>query len=169
MPKKIERIREQLLSEARLQIKENGYSSVTVRSVAGACNLGIGTVYNYFESKDALIATFLLEDWGLCLEKMRECQGSGEERIEGVYNCLVAFIRENAKIFKDGEAKKSFSSGFFTWHKRLRVQLSKTVSSALDIKEDSFEAEFIAEALLSWSAEDEEFSRLKEIILKIIK
>lgn len=56
MPKILENIRELLLQEAKRQVFENGYSSLTIRSVAGACGIGVGTVYNYFESKDALVA-----------------------------------------------------------------------------------------------------------------
>ena len=63
MPKIIPNIREQLLNEAKKQIAEQGYSKTTIRSVANACNLGVGTVYNYFESKDMLIASFMAEDW----------------------------------------------------------------------------------------------------------
>ena len=42
MPKIIENIREQLLQEVKRQIAENGYGKTTIRSVAGACGLGIG-------------------------------------------------------------------------------------------------------------------------------
>ena len=71
MPKIIENVRQTLLEEAKRQIKENGYAKTTIRSVAGACNVGVGTVYNYFESKDMLIATFMLEDWMECLREMK--------------------------------------------------------------------------------------------------
>ena len=71
VPKIIENVREQLLEEAKRQIRENGYSKTTIRSVAGACRLGVGTVYNYFESKDMLIASFMLEDWMECLGEMQ--------------------------------------------------------------------------------------------------
>ena len=67
MPKILENIREILLQEAKRQVFENGYSSLTIRSVASACGIGVGTVYNYFESKDALVAGFMLEDWGTCM------------------------------------------------------------------------------------------------------
>ena len=33
----------------------------TVRSVAAGCGVAVGTVYNYFSSKDMLIAAFMLE------------------------------------------------------------------------------------------------------------
>ena len=52
MPKIIENIREKLLEEAKRQVMEQGYSAMTIRSVASACGVGVGTVYNYFSSKD---------------------------------------------------------------------------------------------------------------------
>ena len=51
MPKIIENIREKLLEEARRQVMDQGYSTMTIRSVASVCGVGVGTVYNYFESK----------------------------------------------------------------------------------------------------------------------
>ena len=67
MPKIIENIREKLLEEAKRQVMEQGYSAMTIRSVASACGVGVGTVYNYFSSKDMLVASFMLEDWMKCL------------------------------------------------------------------------------------------------------
>ena len=63
MPKIIENVRGQLVAEARRQVAAYGYTSTTIRSVAKACGVGTGTVYNYFPSKDMLIAAFMLEDW----------------------------------------------------------------------------------------------------------
>lgn len=71
MPKIIENIRENLLAEARKQVMELGYSSMTIRSVAKACGVGVGTVYNYFASKDMLVASFMLTDWQQCMQRIR--------------------------------------------------------------------------------------------------
>ena len=68
MPKIIENVRHQLLTEAKRQISERGYKSTTIRSVAAECGVAVGTVYNYFKSKDILIASFILED--ACLESI---------------------------------------------------------------------------------------------------
>ena len=57
MPKIIENLEKRLIAEAKRQIAESGYGATTIRSVAKGCNVGVGTVYNYFPSKDALIAT----------------------------------------------------------------------------------------------------------------
>ena len=63
MPKIIENVRGMLIEEAQTQITANGYDNVTIRSIAKGCGLGLGTFYNYFKSKEMLIATFLNEDW----------------------------------------------------------------------------------------------------------
>ena len=70
MPKIIENLREKILEEAKHQVRELGYSAMTMRSVAAACGVGTGTVYNYFPSKDILIANFMLDEWMLCVERI---------------------------------------------------------------------------------------------------
>lgn len=73
MPKIIENLPEKLAEEARRQITESGYSAMTIRSVAKACGVGVGTVYNYYPSKDALVAQFMLEDWKRCIAAIEAC------------------------------------------------------------------------------------------------
>ena len=63
MPKIIENARDEIIAEAKRQLFENGYAKTTIRSVAGAIGIGMGTIYNYFSSKDMLISSFILEDW----------------------------------------------------------------------------------------------------------
>ena len=55
MPKIIENLESKLLEEAKRQIQESGYGAMTIRSVAKGCGVGVGTVYNYFPSKEALL------------------------------------------------------------------------------------------------------------------
>ena len=62
MPKIIENIKEQIIEEAKRQLFENGYAKTTIRSVAKACGIGVGTIYNYFPSKEMLISAFMLDD-----------------------------------------------------------------------------------------------------------
>ena len=67
MPKIIENVREQLLAEAKKQVFEHGYADTTIRSVARACGLGVGTVYNYFSSKEMLIGKVIYPICSSCL------------------------------------------------------------------------------------------------------
>ena len=79
MPKIIENLRARLMEEAKRQIAESGYAFMTMRSVAKGCGVGVGTVYNYFPSKERLIATHLLEDWQSCLEAIQTVADHSED------------------------------------------------------------------------------------------
>ena len=85
MPKIIENVRELLLDTAKEQIRKQGYAKTTIRSVASACGLGVGTVYNYFKSKDMLIASFMLEDWQECLLEIKS-------RVTSDRECIVSLL-----------------------------------------------------------------------------
>ena len=43
MPKIIENLESRLIAEAKKQIEESGYGTMTIRSVAKACGVGVGT------------------------------------------------------------------------------------------------------------------------------
>ena len=167
MPKIIENVREQLLAEAKRQIFEHGYADTTIRSVAGGCGVGVGTVYNYFKSKEMLIATFVYEDWKKYLSDMKNlpCDES-RVLIKGIYHALKDFAAQNAKLFSDADAAKLVSVGSLGRHKMLREQIA---SFLLPICESGFAAEFVAEALIAWSMENADFDTLYPLIEKIIK
>ena len=63
MPKIIDGLQMQILKEAKPQAFKNGYSKMTIRSVAKACDIAVGTIYNYYPSKEFLMASFILLDW----------------------------------------------------------------------------------------------------------
>ena len=44
MPKIIQNLENRLIEEAKKQIRESGYGALTIRSVAKACGVGVGTV-----------------------------------------------------------------------------------------------------------------------------
>jgi AcrR family transcriptional regulator len=167
MPKIIENVREQLLAEAKKQIAERGYANTTVRSVAGACGIGVGTVYNYFKSKDMLIASFMLEDWQECLADVRAHESSDAVALlRSIYEALLHFSDKHKALFADAEATRVFSTVFSKRHKQLREQLADLISP---IAKDDFAAAFIAESLLTWTMAGVPFEQLSDILMKIIK
>lgn len=171
MPKIIENLRQTLLEEAKRQINENGYAKTTIRSVAGACNVGVGTVYNYFESKDMLIATFMLEDWMECLREMKNYSTDDPRAfLTHFYNTLSGFMEKHQDLFQDKEAAKSFSGVFAGRHKQLRSQLAEILQPICDSSEGDkvFLAEFIAEAILTWTVAGKRMEDMLPIIEKLI-
>lgn len=167
MPKIIENVREQLLTEAKKQILERGYAETTIRSVASACGLGIGTVYNYFKSKEMLIASFLYEDWKKYLYDMQHLPYVDPYvLLRGIFDSLKHFAMENKKLFSDSDAAKQISVGSSSRHKMLREQIAEFL---LPVCEPDFCADFVAEALICWSMENVDFETVYPILEKIIK
>lgn len=48
--------KEQILQTSRELIRQQGWSTVSIRSVAAACGVSVGSIYNYFDSKAELWA-----------------------------------------------------------------------------------------------------------------
>lgn len=170
MPKIIENVREQLLTEARRQIAERGYAKTTIRSVAGACRVGVGTVYNYFPSKDMLIASFMADDWFRCVESLKKEYATPRERLSDIYEMLVDFARDHKVLFADSDAEAVFHSVSSQRHKLLRDQIANLVRPACrEAQNGDFLTEFIAEALLTWTMAGKSFDEIYQMIEKLLK
>lgn len=164
MPKIIENLEIKLMEEARKQVDEVGYGNVTIRSIASACNVGIGTVYNYFSSKDALLATYLLNDWKTCIaiiDETSSCSDSPEPVVRCIYDSLTEFSERHGNIFRDEAAATSFCGSFGHYHGLLRSQLATPLQKFCN---NEFAAEFIAESLLTWTMAGKSFEDLYQMI-----
>ena len=188
MPKIIENIREKLLEEARRQVMEQGYSTMTIRSVASACGVGVGTVYNYFPSKDMLVASFMLEDWLHCVSAFsRSCEHAAAEdtakdvtegkqiaskqALQSIYEELSRFRDKYEVLFSDKSAGSSYASAFPLRHKQLRSQIAEALRPicARQSKTDSeFLADFMAESMLTWTMAGCEFEQIADILLQLL-
>ncbi len=168
MPKIIENLEEKLIREARRQIEEVGYAATTIRSVAKAVGVGVGTVYNYFPSKEALIAKFMLEDWRNCtaaIEAVSIYSRDPQAVALCIHDQLGLFIRRHEAIFRDEAAAAAFTGSFSQYHSMLRGQLAKPLRKFC---ENDFTADFIAESLLTWTSAGMGFEELYHVIGKLL-
>lgn len=169
MPKIIENVKDRLLLEARQQIEQSGYGAVTIRSIAKGCGVGVGTVYNYFPSKEALIATHLLEDWISCIRTI-EAMSSNSETAEPVLRCihdqLLCFAHRHSAIFRDEAAAATFAGSFSQYHDRLRAQLAAPLRKFCG---GDFDSLFLAEGLLTWTMAGKPFDEIFAILKKLFK
>lgn len=167
MPKIIENLESRLIEEAKKQIEEAGYGAVTIRSVAKKCGVGVGTVYNYFASKEDLIATHLLTDWNQCVTAINAVStysDSPRPVALCIYDQLTSFAARHAAIFRDEAAIASFSGSFGKYHCMLRGQLAQPLRKFC---QSDFTAEFLAEALLTWTMAGKSFDELFETMEKL--
>ena len=169
MPKIIENIREQLLAEAKKQIAEVGYKNTTIRSVAGACKVAVGTVYNYYRSKDMLIASFILKDWLECIDSIAaQPKENRKYYLQYIHISLKKFAIQYNSLFTDTEAKESFSAVVTERHIQLRSQLASLILPVC-ARDDSFLAEYVAEALLTWTMAGKSFESIYALLPEQIK
>jgi len=167
MPKIIENLPQRLLDEARRQVETSGFAAMTIRTVAKGCGVGVGTVYNYYPSKEALVASFMLDDWKTCVASIEEV-AAGSQTLEPVlrtvYEKLRLFMEQYDPIFRDESAAASYTGSTSRYHSILRSQLAGPIGRFC---RDDFTAEFIAEAMLTWTVEGTDFDELKGVLLRI--
>lgn len=58
---------ELILTTAKEIIYEEGISNVSMRKIALKCNIGVGTIYNYYPTKMDIIVAVIEEFWRNCL------------------------------------------------------------------------------------------------------
>lgn len=173
MPKIIENIRGMLIEEAQNQIIANGYENVTIRSIARGCGLGLGTFYNYFKSKDTLIATFLLEDWQKRISKVEEATKDENDPmtvVRELHNEIENFIKVHHSIFSAPSAIKAFNMTSANYHRFVRNQVSIPIYNVCvkeNIPDPEFLALFVAESIITWTVDKKDFEEVAAIIKKL--
>lgn len=167
MPKIIENLEQRLIEEAKRQIEASGYGTMTIRSVAKGCGVGVGTVYNYFTSKEDLLARHLLADWSQCTAAI-QAVSTYSDTPRSVMLCirdqLVSFSTRHQSIFQDETARSSLAGSFGRYHSMLRSQLAEPLRKFCS---SDFAADFIAEALLTWTMADKPFDDIYGMLEKL--
>lgn len=173
MPKLLEGIREKIIEEAKNELLQTGYNSLHVRSIAKKVGIASGTIYNYFPSKDILVASILLDDWKASLIRAEKNIESASSYIEG-YEMIYEEIKSFVSIFSTMWENASFSSGI--WRERGHILLIEQVARIVKKVSERFAKEriensdfFIAEVLMTVATrEDYDFEMVKPFIEKII-
>lgn len=173
MPKIINNLQETILSEAKEEVITNGYSMMAMRSVAKRCGIAVGTLYNYYSSKDDIIATILLREWNLAYEKMQQsslASSSLKDSLKYIYQEIITFSSSYSCIFKEKKAIESFYTVYPLYHEKLRSQIAVLVNEITLKYLNSFPdfmPDFISEAIISWSGERKDFEEFYSVVCRL--
>ena len=102
MPKVLQCSREDMLEKARSLLIERGYDACTMREVAAACGVSVGTMYTYFSSKDAMIVHAMAAEWFEVLDGVKSRCGSYADAVEGLsvfYEHIRRFALKYRTVF----------------------------------------------------------------------
>lgn len=173
MPKVIDNVKNTVLKEAKAQALSCGYSAVTMRGVAQKCNIAIGTIYNYFPTKDILFASFLLDAWLDTMQTAKQKISLTEdtaEKLRAIYDCLIEYSQKFTSIFTDKGATGVSYEVYSKRHKTLRNQIAEILLEIPQIstRNNDFLPQFIAENLITWTVEGKSFEEIENVIMRLI-
>ena len=95
-PRQLETV-EKLTQAALAELREGGYDALTVRTVAGRAKVAPATAYNYFSSKNHLVAEVF---WRRLAARPRpeDPTGAAADRVIAVLDDLVRFLGEEPEL-----------------------------------------------------------------------
>lgn len=129
MPKIIKNLEQTLLQTAKRIIEEEGYSALSMRRMAEECHVALGTIYNYIEGKDMIVAKLMVEDWKIAIEKMTKAS-ENKDFVKGyglIYDALSEFCDKNQRTWKEyAEGGGSFTANS-EMHQKLQSQVAEHV------------------------------------------
>ena len=84
--------KEEILAASRELVLEKGIMSLSMRSVAEACGVAVGSIYNYFPSKAELLSAAVGSVWGEIFMPFygREAFGSFLECVSALFETIRA-------------------------------------------------------------------------------
>ncbi len=131
--------REAILDAAQELIASEGYHGMRMDSVAEAVELSKGTLYLYFENKDALcaaVATRLLNTLIPVMESALENTSTGLDAVRKLFQKYSDFTQENPHHFRfalawlsEGERMDDSTEAFQIYRSRVGDMLSLVITS----------------------------------------
>lgn len=174
MPKIIENLNEIILTEAKTELFEKGYNNMTMRSVACACHIAVGTLYNYFDSKDVLIAEIMLQDWKEIMDEVRKQCKLSEDIFDGfkiMYDGVSQFCNRYDSIWTQYGKSLSIKKDMPVQFDRLITELSSILDEILvrcHNENDKYISVFLSEILLSAAAKNDfEYDKLQGVLRRM--
>ena len=145
--------KDEILKTSRELIRQQGWSALSIRSVAAACGVSVGSIYNYFDSKAVLLGATVesvwceifhcpeheavFQDTQACIIWMYERMKYGCKQYPGFFTLhSLGFLRENKS---DGRRRMQQ-----TWQ-HIRSGLCSVLKRDAKVRPDAFTEQFTAE------------------------
>lgn len=121
MPKILENTKDDILRESQEMLKKKGYKEFSMRELAKNCEIGIGTVYNYFPSKQAIVNEIFNCSWNDTLYELKDLknlEATFNEKMELIYQALEKYLKYHIDTFMEIMTDKKSSDNIECKEKR---------------------------------------------------
>ena len=88
--------KEDILKNSRELIREKGWAAVSIRSVASACGVSVGSIYNYYDSKAELISATVESVWSTAVSSILDSS-----------HCTLSALCRRTRPMANGTCSKS--------------------------------------------------------------
>lgn len=145
--------KEEILKTSRELIQRQGWTGINIRSVAAACGVSVGSIYNYFDSKTALAGAVVESVWreifhrpedGAVFQDTLSCVTWMYERME--YGCrhYPGFFNLHSLGFMGEDKSDGRKRMQQTWQ-HILDELCAVLRRDAGIRADAFTEEFTVE------------------------
>ena len=174
--------KEKILKESRDLVAEEGLDALSIRKLAKKCDLAVGTIYNYFSSKDDLMISTIESVWEdiFRIEDYDQKANDFLKYLSDIFTHLSLGIEKYPNFFtihslsfksqSIGKAKDSMA----TYIEKLRENLIYILDKDPNIKKDAFDDDFTKDDLVEFIIStslcfivDKNYN--KDLLLKIVK
>lgn len=146
-------LKEEILKTSRELMQQQGWSAVNIRSVAAACGVSVGSIYNYFASKTELVGAIVESVWceifhrpedEAVFQDIRTCIAWMYERME--YGCkqYPGFFAMHSLGFMQEDKPDGRRRMQQTWQ-HILDGLCAVLKRDINIRPDAFDEQFTAE------------------------
>lgn len=150
--------KEDILRTSRNLVREKGWSALNIRTLASECNVSVGSIYNYFDSKSELVVSTVESIWYEIFHGLED-----EQNMENLESCILwiygrleygnrkypDFFSIHSLSFMDNEKGEGRRRMARAWG-----HIKGSFRSALDrdesIRRDAFDADFTKDGLVEF-------------------
>ncbi len=139
--------KQEIIAQARAHLLSRGAEGFSMRAIAASCNVAVGSLYNYFPSKGALMGAVVGDIWQDVFAPFLEHEDFS--KFDEALSCLCHafqageeryphFMADHALRFADGE-KAQGRSMMHDCFSRLATKLQKALDNDESVREGVFD------------------------------
>lgn len=154
--------REAILKVCREIVSRQGLSALSMRSLAGACHVSVGSLYNYFAGKDELLIAAIESVWQdiFRMEPLDRAELPFPEYVRWIFESVRRSAQEYPHFFtahslslaSAGRDQARSSMGEFL--SRMKAGMARSLRADARVRPDAFSKAFPQSELIDWILAD---------------